>query len=616
MSDQETREPSPALSMVRPGWWDWKGSRICLFDVDSELSALHWAFFDEVGTGPAHFLYLAGLRAAVALVSSLPTARNSLAFFTDALEALKTRGYGSFQITDSDAVADIIEIDATDTLEAWAYLRRQSTAPAPVCNYTRGLLAGIACIAHEPVGSPTHNIVAWETRCRSMGHEHCRFVIGPAQTLAARGHKNPDEQRAPRWSLEDLNSQLRVSTDQLREVQTQLSERQQAYENLLDNMLDPLLVLDEKQSVVFFNLRFIETTGLTGDEALRMNPLELVHQDDRPAVEEVFRDLIDGKNRSATISCRIPNRQRTTIVECSARAITGRDARPAVQVICRDITEREQARLDLESANRKLTQKQKVADNDLRLAKLVHESLLPRPLRTESVMVDVKYVPVDRVGGDYCHYTMLENRYLVLTMCDVSGHGVAAALLASRVNSHLSEKRLIDPDPWAITLDMNEFLRRSFGDTGMFVTFLAVTIDLKTFSARICGAGHPGPIHWSKIRSQTHCIPSQHLPVGILEDFHRIPHFNTIQLEAGDRLVLYTDGVTEMSTGSAQSLRISGLEKLVSQASDIPLFGLGDWILRKVTEPSPVKPHDDMTLMMVEMKTPLRSRSEYSLGTI
>jgi sigma-B regulation protein RsbU (phosphoserine phosphatase) len=231
-------------------------------------------------------------------------------------------------------------------------------------------------------------------------------------------------------------------------------------------------------------------------------------------------------------------------------------------------------------------------------------------------MVDVKYVPVDRVGGDYCHFTLLEGRHLVLTLCDVSGHGVAAALLASRVNSHLSEKRLVDPDPWAITLDMNDFLRRSFGDTGMFVTFLAVTIDLKTFAARICGAGHPGPIHWSKDRGTTTCIPSQHLPVGIVEDFHRTPHFNTLQLEPGDRLLLYTDGVIEMTGPGEHPLRIAGLETLVSQAGDVPLFGLGDWILDKVTRRSSAKPHDDMTLMMVEMKNHMKSRTEYSLGTI
>jgi PAS domain S-box-containing protein len=602
--------------MVRPGWWDWNGSRVCLFDVAAELSALHWAFFDEVGTGAAHFLYLSGLRAAVALSSSNNPGVDSRRFFDQALATLHQRGYGSFSITRADEAADIVEVAGDDTLEAWAYLRRQSSAHAPVCNYTRGLLAGIACIAHEPVGSPTHNVVCWESTCRAAGHDRCRFVIGPADTLARIGHKNPDEQRAPRWALEDLNSQLRISTDQLREVQTQLSERQQAYENLLDNMLDPLLVLDENHSVTFFNLRFVETTGLTGEEALGMNPFSLIHPDDREKVDRTFRDLITGKSRSATISCRIPVRARTTFVECSARAITGADGRPAVQVICRDMTEREQTRIELEAANKKLTAKQKSADNDLRLAKLVHESLLPRPLRTDSIMVDVRYVPVDRVGGDYCHFTMLDSRYLILTLCDVSGHGVAAALLASRVNSHLSEKRLVDPDPWAITLDMNDFLRRSFGDTGMFVTFLAVAIDLKTFSARICGAGHPGPIHWSKQRGIAHCIPSQHLPIGILDEFQRTPHFNTIQLEPGDRLLLYTDGIIETTSKTEEPLRINGLADLLAESGDVPLFGLGDWILKKVTERSAVKPHDDMTLMMLEMKNPMRSRTEYSLGTI
>lgn len=614
MPSEPLAEHVRRLVQSRPGWWEIDGSRVCLFDVEAELSALHWAFFDEVGMSAAHFLYLAGLRAAVALTSTLKRSDLSGGFLEAGLRLLSERGYGLFRLVHFEDSDDIIAVEASATLEAWAYLKHQDRAHSPVCNYTRGLLAGLACMATEPAGTPSPNIVCWEIDCVACGAT-CRFVIGSAETLARRGYRNPDEQRSPRWALEVLNTELKVSTDQLKEAQSRLIERQQAYEHLLDNMLDPLLVLNRARKILFTNLRFHEITGLTQEQTSRFNALELIHVDDRPRVDEAFDDLIDDVRPAMTISFRVQRRDGEVVLECSARRIMTM-GEVAVEAICRDVTERERTRVALEAANRKLVMKQREADNDLRLAKRVHESLLPKPIANEWINVDVKYVPVDRVGGDYCHIATVDSRYIVITLCDVSGHGVAAALMASRVNSHLSEQELIDPDPWAITRDMNEFLCRNFGDTGMFVTFLAVTIDLKTLTARICGAGHPGPIIWRKETGETSSLRSQHLPIGILDDFQRTPHFATIELSPGDRLILYTDGIIDATDRKGRPLRPAGMEELVHGAGDVPLFELADWLLGEVAVEGKVRAHDDMTLMLIEVLKPLKSRSEYSVGTI
>ena len=125
--------PGPTRNLVqnRPGWWELDGSRVCLFDVEAELSALHWAFFDEVGTSAAHFLYLAGLRAAVALTSTLKRSDLSAGFFEAGLHLLTQRGYGVFRLAAKGENSDFIAVDATATLEAWAYLKHQDRAHAP-----------------------------------------------------------------------------------------------------------------------------------------------------------------------------------------------------------------------------------------------------------------------------------------------------------------------------------------------------------------------------------------------------------------------------------------------------------------------------------------------------
>jgi sigma-B regulation protein RsbU (phosphoserine phosphatase) len=611
----ESELPSP-LKPKSPveGWWDHAGSRVCFFDVESELSALHWAFFDEVGTSAAHFLYLAGLRAAVALNSSFVAPHQSEGFLKAGLQFLTSRGYGTFLIDPTNA-ADVYAIRAQQTIEAWAYLRRQDRAAAPVCNYTRGLLAGVACMAVEPTGSPSRNIVCWEIECVAVGGQHCRFLVGSAENLAAQGFQPPNERLSPRWSLEALNAQLRLSADQLQETQKKLLERQREHQQLLDNMVDPLLVLDADGRATFVNLRYLETTGLSAQQAIGSRPIDMVDADDQPKVRGILDRLLNGDDERARFTFRVRTGNQRYILESSARRITGADGRPAIEALCRDVSERERDRLALELANKKLVTKQRIADNDLRLAKLVHESLLPEPIKTDAINVDVRYVPVDRVGGDYCHIANVGGRHVVLTLCDVSGHGVAAALLASRVNSHLQEQELIDPDPWALTLDMNNFLRKHFDETGMFVTFLAITVDTKSLKARICGAGHPGPIIWRKATGDVFSLRSQHLPVGILENFDRSPHFETVQLAPGDRILLYTDGIIDICGREGKPIRTKGLEELVRQSAHTPLFAWGDWLLEQVAHLASVRAHDDMTLMLVEIVKPLLSRDD-AIGTV
>src|SRR3972149_3225540 len=63
----------------------------------------------------------------------------------------------------------------------------------------------------------------------------------------------------------------------------------------------------------------------------------------------------------------------------------------------------------------------------LQLAADVHRSLLPSPVRTDRAEVDVRYQPLDGVGGDYCQMHVPSEGVCYVTMCDVTGHGVGAA---------------------------------------------------------------------------------------------------------------------------------------------------------------------------------------------
>lgn len=237
---------------------------------------------------------------------------------------------------------------------------------------------------------------------------------------------------------------------------------------------------------------------------------------------------------------------------------------------------------------------------DLRLAALVHRSLLPAPLRTPHIDVDIRYQPVDRIGGDYCQVHLADASTCYITLCDVCGHGIGSALLATRVSS---EVRYFIGDrlpPREIVRRLNEFVYGNFRGTGLFLTFIAARIDLRRRTLTYSGAGHPGPLWWSRRSDQVRVLPSQNMVIGLLEDCLGDEAERTVQLDQGDRLLFYTDGVTEAADADAGMLREEGLARIFHAASSVDLTALADHTLEQVSRHGQAE--DDQTLIVAEIK--------------
>ena len=604
MQSQPRQQQETTIQTARPGWLEWAGQRVCLFDLDSGWESLHRAYFDEVGTGADQFLYEAGLRTGAGWHSRLAVdAADVREIPQRGLVLLGQYGYGSFALQEKELANGVVQVSGHDSMEAWCYRHRHGQSDKPVCGFTCGLLAGIFSSANgQPAGSSSE-VQCVEMRCAAVGAEQCCFAIGPSEALESLELHPLLDTRSVRWQLDEIQRSLRVSSKSLDTVREVLAAREAGYRNLLDNMNDALLVLGPDKQIIFCNKRFHESAGLTLDEALGSSPLDQVLPEDVERVERIYEDLLTGKRSQATYVFRTQRPSGVLYLECSARAITGPDAIAAIEILARDVTEREHARRELEAAHKALLHKQRIADKDLLVAKLVHESLLPKPVDLPELAVDVKYVPVARVGGDYCHIIFPDQRRCILTLCDVSGHGTASALLASRVSSHVRLLAGNTSDPLTITRHLNSFLRQHFAETGLFVTFFVVVIDLDTFRIEYCGAGHPPPILYRRQRGIVESLMSQNLPVGIIDSFLRDPPSGSTEIEPGDRLVLYTDGLTETMNAQREPFRAEGLEESIVEGRDVPLFALGDWILKRVDDFRHEKPHDDLTLLLVEAKT-------------
>jgi serine phosphatase RsbU (regulator of sigma subunit) len=140
------------------------------------------------------------------------------------------------------------------------------------------------------------------------------------------------------------------------------------------------------------------------------------------------------------------------------------------------------------SANEALFESRQQLERQQKIVARVHRSLLPSPVKCDHVDVDVRYLPVDTVGGDYCQVRFPTPTCCYITMCDISGEGIAPALLATRVSSEVRHCIMDGMSPHEIVRSLNSFVYEYFRDTGMLVTFIAARIDLEQKTMNHCSA--------------------------------------------------------------------------------------------------------------------------------
>ncbi len=262
----------------------------------------------------------------------------------------------------------------------------------------------------------------------------------------------------------------------------------------------------------------------------------------------------------------------------------------------------EKLRHRLAEVERALRIKQDKMAMQLRLAARVHSSLLPRPARRERVSVDVRYEPVEEVGGDYCQVRFSDPDTCYITMCDVTGHGIAAALMATRVSSQVRHNIVHGCAPRDIVDSLNRFVYDHLTETDLYLTFMAARIDFRSNQITWCGAGHPCPLLIRHDRQTVEYLHSQNAMIGILEDGLGEEPEHTLPLRPGDRLLFHTDGLIETADADGRCLGTRGLSEIGIQAHSVSLFEAADYILERVADYQHGLATDDKTLIVVEIK--------------
>ncbi len=203
-----------------------------------------------------------------------------------------------------------------------------------------------------------------------------------------------------------------------------------------------------------------------------------------------------------------------------------------------------QAAISVENARLLMLRENKAKlEKEIEMAEGIQRSLLPENVpEIRDVRVAFKYIPMMGVGGDFVNiYYREDDNKIGLFICDVSGHGVYAAMIASMVSNALDffwESHFDNPSE--ILKKMSNFLKGKMG--GNFFTGCICSIDISSGLLTMANAGHPPLMLISKDKT----IEMKRTKGRLINEFFEPNQENiSFSLCDGDTIVLYTDGITE-----------------------------------------------------------------------
>ncbi len=238
-------------------------------------------------------------------------------------------------------------------------------------------------------------------------------------------------------------------------------------------------------------------------------------------------------------------------------------------------------------------------ETELETARQIQSSILPdRVPEVANLRIAATYHPMTAVAGDFYQFIRRDNRHLGILVADVSGHGIPAALISSMIKVAMQSVTAHADDPAQVLGGLNRIL--SSEARGQLASAAYLWIDTEARKARYSAAGHPPLLCWRNSSRSMERIESNGLLFGINLDAEY--PVCTFSVEPLDRLLLYTDGVTEPENTTGEAFGERKLEQVVGENHLQPASELSRKLLSELRnwQPGKMSQQDDITLIIVD----------------
>ena len=248
-------------------------------------------------------------------------------------------------------------------------------------------------------------------------------------------------------------------------------------------------------------------------------------------------------------------------------------------------------------------------DNDLKLAIEVQRALLDRHIPDCNCgKIVVRNKMCSDIGGDFYYFKQINSDQVAIAIGDVMGHGMSAALILSILMGKLWSTEYSPTRPKTVLSQLNDMLVELGDHIDYPVTssmFMGV-VDLPSGIVMFVNAGHVKPIHFDRTANQVNCLEVSNMLLGVQKG---VKDEACEQFGSGDRLVLFTDGITEVMNLELVQFGSKRLADIIQRTADLEVDDVADIIFDELDRFSAGRViDDDMTLIIIDFEIEKQGR--------
>jgi sigma-B regulation protein RsbU (phosphoserine phosphatase) len=256
---------------------------------------------------------------------------------------------------------------------------------------------------------------------------------------------------------------------------------------------------------------------------------------------------------------------------------------------------------DLEESTKAKIEKEKLT-RELELAGEIQRELLPHEIpKTNKLDIAVSLSSATEVGGDCYDFIRTKNNELLFYVADVTGHGVPAGLVAAISNALVPAFLETLSSTEEIIVHLNRLLKAKTRPN-VFITMVMGLWNSEKSLLTYTQAGHDPIIHFSAATQSVSDLKTGGMALGMVDEIRQITHSESLTIEEGDVIVLYTDGIPEAWENEKETYGMERFRKSVKKHSGLSSAQeIHDAILRDVRSFMGSYPQaDDITLIVAK----------------
>jgi sigma-B regulation protein RsbU (phosphoserine phosphatase) len=237
---------------------------------------------------------------------------------------------------------------------------------------------------------------------------------------------------------------------------------------------------------------------------------------------------------------------------------------------------------------------------ELDIARRIQQSILPERIPDlPGLDIQVRYLPMATVGGDFYGFHVINQKKLGVFVTDVSGHGIPAALIAARAEVVFSLQKPIAHDPSKVLININQTLYGKHKN--QFLTASYIYLDLENQKLSHANAGHFPLLIWRRKEQSLQELKPEGIVIGLMPEIS-CPAVE-VDIKSGDRILLYTDIIVESRNRSGELFGETRFLNLIQEKQDLSASEFADSILESVSNWSDRKEgfDDDLTLIVLDI---------------